>query len=742
MYIQYRLFSEHSLWRVLEINKNENYILVSELKNIIRKQSNINYNNKIDIYFSLYQNEDNEEDINKKSRNISKEIKYLDVDDKIYNGNKILVHRDVKKKNTVHDITHIAKKEIILDVEEKQKVNLPNEFLCKICNYMLIESYIIVCNNNCGYSVCKSCILFYIFSCIIKEDEKKKNYIDLSLIKNDDNIIKCPICKGVLKYCIINKKMELTLKKLQDERNDIDSFNFIIQERNNKFGKIIEKMKIQNFDYSSIENRSNDGTNIYTLFNSHIFKTIEEKYICSTNNNNKANEQIQIEEKSVLNHFLYLMDSNKLNSIKEYQMIYIDFDSCIFDTIQKMNIRNISEHINGNQLLQNILHPYEVDNNSIPNIVCDSGIVKKIDNERLDNIKYEKNENMNSNAYNIPNIDQNNAQEEIGEKLYIKNKTYIIPISFVGGETSYSLIGVFYISDLVTSFNNGNTKDRNEKHVNNKIENFMMKWHANDSVGNHINKENIMNKLKNGDIYKVEYVNKYEKTCFIPVRKQPLYNIINTKRNKTKKKTNIEIVLELKKFMEIVLTVDNYIRYGSRPNNYEIKKVVTSGGDDISVDTGMGGGINIPFNNMDENEKKNMNVQKNKEIQDISYIIGNNQDINSQIIYEGTLQSNYPSENIYILTKHTEFQEIYEILYSTKTMPVSIQNNFNINNPYADYCAILPFLTKEEFLFFRKLQRIYKEKYLKKLYKHVKENNLNINIFSNAINSIFFSTIR
>lgn len=201
-------------------------------------------------------------------------------------------------------------------------------------------------------------------------------------------------------------------------------------------------------------------------------------------------------------------------------------------------------------------------------------------------------------------------------------------------------------------------------------------------------------------------------------------------------------MLELKKFMEIVLTVDNYIRYGSRPNNYEIKKVVTSGGDDISVDTGMGGGINIPFNNMDENEKKNMNVQKNKEIQDISYIIGNNQDINSQIIYEGTLQSNYPSENIYILTKHTEFQEIYEILYSTKTMPVSIQNNFNINNPYADYCAILPFLTKEEFLFFRKLQRIYKEKYLKKLYKHVKENNLNINIFSNAINSIFFSTIR
>ncbi|CDU16126.1 conserved protein, unknown function [Plasmodium yoelii] len=713
MYIQYRLFSEHSLWRVLEINKSENYILVSELKNIIRKQSNINYNNKIDIYFSLYQNEDNEEDINKKSRNISKEIKYLDVDDKIYNGNKILVHRDVKKKNTVHDITHIAKKEIILDVEEKQKVNLPNEFLCKICNYMLIESYIIVCNNNCGYSVCKSCILFYIFSCIIKEDEKKKNYIDLSLIKNDDNIIKCPICKGVLKYCIINKKMELTLKKLQDERNDIDSFNFIIQERNNKFVKIIEKMKIQNFDYSSIENRNNDTTNIYTLFNNHVFKTIEEKYIYSTsnnnNNNNKTNEQIEIEEKPVLNHFLYLMDSNKLNSIKEYLMVYIDYDSCIFDTIQKMNIKNISDHINENKLLQDKLYSHEDDTN---------------------------------NDNTISKSDKNNSQEEIDEKLYTKNKAYIIPISFVGGETSYSLIGVFYISDLVSSFNSVNNKDKNEKHVNNKIENFMMKWHGNDSIGNNVNKENIMNKLKNGDIYKVEYVNKYEKTCFIPVRKQPLYNIINTKRNKTKKKTNIEIVLELKKFMEIVLTVDNYIRYGSRPNNYEIKKVVTSGGDDISVDTGIGGGVNIPFNNMDENEKKNMNVQKNKELQDISYIIGNNQDINSQTNYEGTLQPNYPSENISILTKHTEFQEIYEILYSTKTVPISIQNIFNINNPYVDYCAILPFLTKEEFLFFRKLQRIYKEKYLKKLYKHVKENNLNINIFSNAVNSIFFSTIR
>ncbi|SCL96709.1 conserved Plasmodium protein, unknown function [Plasmodium chabaudi chabaudi] len=742
MYIQYRLFSEHSLWRVLEINKSENYILVSELKNIIRKQSNINYNNKIDIYFSLYQNED-EEDINKKTRNISKEIKYLDVDDKIYNGNKILVHRDVKKKNNVHDITHIAKKEIILDVEEKQKVNLPNEFLCKICNYMLIESYIIVCNNNCGYSVCKSCILFYIFSCIIKEDEKKKNYIDLSLVKNDDNIIKCPICKGVLKYCIVNKKMELTLKKLQDERNDIDSFNFIIQERNNKFMKIIEKMKIQNFDYSSLENRNNDGTNINTLFNNHIFKTIEEKYIYSTNNNNnkKVNEQIKIEEKTILNHFMYLMDSNKLNSMKEYQMIYIDFDSCIFDTIQKMNIKNISEHINGSQSLQDILDPDER-GNTMSSIAYASGVTNKIDNKRLDPIKYEKNENMNNNTYSGPTTDQNNDQEEIDEKLYTQNKTYIIPISFVGGETSYSLIGVFYISDLVTSFNSGNGRNQNEKDFNNKIENFMMKWHANESGGNNISKENIMNKLKNGDIYKVEYVNKYEKTCFIPVRKQPLYNIVNTKRNKTKKKTNIEIVLDFKKFMEVVLTVDNYIRYGSRPNNYEIKKVATSPGDDISGDTGMSGGLNIPFNNMDENEKKIMNVQKNKEIQDISYMIGNNQDMISQINYEGTLQPNYPSENISILTKHSEFQEIYEILYSTKVAPVSIQNNFNINNPYADYCAILPFLTKEEFLFFRKLQRIYKEKYLKRLYKHVKENNLNINIFSNAVNSIFFSTIR
>ncbi|SBS95176.1 conserved Plasmodium protein, unknown function, partial [Plasmodium ovale curtisi] len=154
-----------------------------------------------------------------------------------------------------------------------------------------------------------------------------------------------------------------------------------------------------------------------------------------------------------------------------------------------MNIKNISEHINGSQSLQDILGPDER-GNTMSNIAYASGATNKIDNKRLDPIKYEKNENMN-----------NNGQEEIDEKLYTKNKTYIIPISFVGGETSYSLIGVFYISDLVTSFNNGNARDRNEKDFNNKIENFMMKWHANESGGNNINKENIMNKLKNGDIY-------------------------------------------------------------------------------------------------------------------------------------------------------------------------------------------------------------------------------------------------
>ncbi|SCA48269.1 conserved Plasmodium protein, unknown function [Plasmodium ovale] len=717
MYVQYRLFSERSLWRTVEISRSENYILANDLKNIICKQSNINYNNKIEIYFSVYREEDEGEAVDDEENHghgdggdgrgggantgvtaegygangytlgkRKKEMKYLSGDDKIYSGTKLLVHRDVKKKNNNLDITHKAKKEIILNVEEKQKINVPNEFLCKLCNFLLIESHIIVCTKNCGYSVCKCCILFYIFNSLIVENERRNNFIDVNLLSKKDSI-KCPICKGILKYCMFNKKMEMTLKRLHDERKDIDSVNLLIKERNNKFMKIIERLKIENFDWSCcdvsngvddpIMNNRNEGN----LFECDVFKTIENKFIL-TNTGGKINQTEIADDNRLYNHFLYLMESNKLGCIKEYNLIFIDFDSCIFDIIQKMSVKCAYAEVSTvGEVQEEMYNGEEVEKRDL----LDASEKYTVDNdEKLD--VYRSNQKGNVEG----RYEGENSSDEIDEELYNKNKVYIMPISFVGGETSYSLIGVFYIKGVFTRIGNGGE----EKEL--LMENFLRKWFLNENK----KIENILDMLNFGNIYTVDYVKKYERTCFFPARKQPIYNIINTRRQKAKRKNNIEIVLEFKRFGDVLLSVHNYIKYGSRPNNYEGKRGGAPTVDDVP-----------------------------EQVPHTSFI--------------GTSTATLASALPNCLTRRGEFQEVYNTLYDTKAVPVlCAQDKFNVSNPYVGYCALLPFLTKEDFLLFRKLQRIYKEKYLRKLYRHIRENGLNMNIFFNAVNAVFFSTTR
>ncbi|SOV20477.1 conserved Plasmodium protein, unknown function [Plasmodium sp. DRC-Itaito] len=866
MYIQYRLFSERSLWRFLEINKNDNYILVSDLKNILCKQSNINYNNKIDICFSIYKEGDSfEEDDsnNNNNNNINKNIgnekdnlsdqgnkknllyynksgyeninnnindntynnkenniNFLNNDDKIYNGTKILIHRQVKKKNNITDvITHKAKKEIIINTEEKQKINIPPEFLCKLCNYLLLESYIIVCNNNCGYSVCRSCLLFYILNCFIKENEKKMNYIDMNML-NTDNIIKCPICQGVLKYGILNKKMELTIKKFVEERKDIHSYNLSMEERNNRYLKILDRLNIEN-----IEDLCIDRKNKKNLFDNHIFKHIEKKYIHSHITQDNKNILDKNEEPKIINHFLYLIDNYKLNCIKEYGMLYVDFNNYLFDSIQKIKVKSIYEQqINDNKdntsvninihddcdknmnlslRKDNMTEQVDESANNVDDIsgvdhikreLIQEGVMKvkteeygesnvkgvtndpfnclsmlknmssyltgMVGDDKCDDkgdnmvrIKKEERKDMN-NINNVNNINddnndidkENDCVDDFKEDMYNQTKTYIIPISFVGGETSYSLIGIYAVKDLymridgkknegssnnLTStssslFNKGNNNNVDDSFV----ETFLKKWFHYENQ-NEKKVGNIFEKLKSGNIYNIECINKYEKTCFFPARKQPIYTIINTKRQKTKKKTNIEISLDFKKFKDIVLSVDNYIKYGSRPTNYEPRKEKIQG-TNISLSNN-----NINNNNMEMNE--NDNEGKEQEINNRDNIFNEEKDTLHNIL---DLQNEQDDILTCSINLQHEFKDIYQTLYDTSIIPISINNNFNVNNPYANYCALLPFLTKKDFYLFRKLQRIYKEKYLKKLYKHVKQNNLNMNIFFNAINALYFATIR
>ncbi|GAW79141.1 hypothetical protein, conserved [Plasmodium gonderi] len=794
MYIQYRLFSEHSVWRLLEINKSENYILASELKHIICKQSNINYQNKIDIYFSVYKedhdevgegvygdgdsNYTNEKNLQQKSTSGGeKEIIFLSGEDKIYNGTKILIHRNIKKKSNVSDITHKAKKEISVDVEEKQKINVPNEFLCKLCNCILIDSHIIVCSNNCGYSVCKSCILFYILNKFVIHNEKKTNpVIDMSRLKN--TTVMCPLCNGLFKYCIWNKKLEMTLKKLLEERNDIDSFKFNVEERNSKFIRILEKFKIENFDNSAGDagdaaDAGGAGTVIAAniqpnsnIFEHEIFKAIEAKYILTSAKKKKTNDPLVVEEAKMCNHFLYLMSNNKLNCIKEFNLIYLEFENPIFDTVQKMNIKALY-----NQMTSSSPEPTDT---STPQLFTSGKFQSgtettdlKMSNCSGDDtrnaIEREGNHGIkqNSNNENLQKKKEtDNAEDKIDEDVYKQNKTYIIPISFVGGETSYSLIGIFYVKDTFKQITaDSNADDETKGNLTTQqavIQRFMNKWFMDEQRGN----LNLSEKLKYGNIYTLGCIYMYEKICFFPARKQPIYNIINNKRQKSKKKNNIEISLDLRKFLDVVFSVNNYIKYGSRPNNYESKKVMAP--------------IDIPFANTEEEEEddeeeekeewrgKNTAIESDHMVADSTVLLHSahnqveekrdlNEDIkersgnSSTLAITGKTAEKGGAETVSTelgLTRQSEFQEILEILYDTKVPPVTIQKSFNVTNPYADYCALLPFLTKEDFFLFRKLQRIYKEKYLRHLYRHVKQNNLNMNIFFNAVNSVFFSTTR
>ncbi|ANQ06040.1 Uncharacterized protein PCOAH_00002940 [Plasmodium coatneyi] len=714
MYIQYRLFSEHSLWRLLEINKSENYILASELKHIICKQSNINYNNKIDIYFSVYKEDEGGSAV----RGADHEVAFLNAEDKIYNGTKILIHRHIKKKSNVSDITHEAKKEINVDIREEQKINIPSEFLCKLCSYILVDSHILVCSNNCGYSVCKTCILFYILNQLVVQDEKKScAVIDLSRVR--DHSIQCPLCNGSLKYCIWNKKLELTLKKIVDERSDIDSFKLNVEERNSRFLRIVEKMKIENFPPSGSGAKEN-------IFESDVFKAIEEKYILSSGNR-KTDEPSREEEVKITHHFLYLMSNNRQNCTKEFNMIFLEFENPIFDTVQKMSLKAVYD--------QQVGKTTEREATSSVN-----GVANRMDEEGNGSITQNApNQPLHTDAKEEKKPIVENAEDDVDEDLYSQSRAYIMPISFVGGETSYSLIGVFYVKDLFKRVSAGSIGVDQAKQES-ILKTFLQKWFS-DEVKTNQNPSDVVNpleRLKSGDVYTLEWVHKYEKTCFFPARKQPIYNLINSRRQRSRKKNNIEIVLDLRKFLDVVLSVNNYIKYGSRPNNYEVKK-------------GVGPQGVLPSNVDDEEGKRKMLPTRvdNKLADAASWlhnigsadVKGNQNDMAKDRLAVLTTAGEASSASGG-LTKQCAFQEIFEVLYDTKVPPVTIGNTFHVSNPYADYCALLPFLTKEDFLFLRKLQRIYKEKYLRQLYRHVRRNDLSMNIFFNAVNSVFFSSPR
>ncbi|KMZ89265.1 hypothetical protein PVBG_03615 [Plasmodium vivax Brazil I] len=576
-----------------------------------------------------------------------------------------------------------------------------------MCSYILIDSHILVCSNNCGYSVCKTCILFYILNHLVVPDGKKTS-ARLEISKLKDNSVQCPLCKGTLRYCIWNKKLELTLKKIIEERKDIDSFKLNVDERNTRFLRVVEKLRIENFSPSGSTSKEN-------ILQSDVFQAIEAKYILSSANR-KEDEPPREGDVKIANHFLYLMTNNRQNCTKEFNMIFLEFESPIFETVQKMSVRAAYNH--------------QVGKTAGGGAAPSGGAANQL---------LHTNDNL-ANTRSGRSAVVERTEDDVDEDLYSQDKTYVMPISFVGGETSYSLIGVFCVKRPFkqVSPSSSSSEEVKQRAV---LETFLQKWFS-DEVRANQNPSEVQNprelltpleRLKSGDVYTLEWVLKYEKTCFFPARKQPIHNIINSRRQRGRKRNNIEIVLDLRKFLEVVLSVNNYIKYGSRPNNYETKK----------------GGAALPSTVEDEEGKRKVAPTRgdNKQGDPSSWlhnIGGADAKGNQNDVVKERLAS-FPSSGAAAstgMTKQSEFQEIFSLLYNTRVPPVTIGGTFNVSNPYADYCALLPFLTKGDFLFLRRLQRIYKEKYLRQLYRHVRRNDLSMNIFFNAVNQVFFSGAR
>ncbi|KAH7649037.1 hypothetical protein FG379_001406 [Cryptosporidium bovis] len=208
MSLYYRFLHERSeSYRSIELNVSS--IRTSDLKLLVAEHSGLSKE-----YMKLF------------------DLKVLDTDEKeIFPDDKLLpVYSRVviqripwrELKEIHHDAQKSINNEVVETVAEK-KLTLPSEYICKLCNYPLINPVLIKCIGSCGASACRDCV---------------KNYLE----QNKSVAIKsCPSCGQRFRGSVPNKSLANMLAAIDWDKFDYPVRNPKMESSNAGNNRVVEE---------------------------------------------------------------------------------------------------------------------------------------------------------------------------------------------------------------------------------------------------------------------------------------------------------------------------------------------------------------------------------------------------------------------------------------------------------------------------------------------------------------------
>ncbi|KAH8741427.1 hypothetical protein FG386_003274 [Cryptosporidium ryanae] len=233
MSIYYRFLHERSeSYRSIELNVSS--IRTSDLKLLVAEHSGLSKE-----YMKLF------------------DLKVLDTDEKeIFSDDKLLpIYSRVviqripwrELKEIHHDAQKSINNEEVVETVAETKLTLPSEYICKLCNYPLINPVLIKCIGSCGASACRDCV---------------KNYLE----ENKSVTIKsCPSCKQRFRGSVPNKSLANMLAAI-----NWDKFNYPVRnpkmESNNAGNNIIVEEELKPKDLGLSGNNLDNNIGKKELF--------------------------------------------------------------------------------------------------------------------------------------------------------------------------------------------------------------------------------------------------------------------------------------------------------------------------------------------------------------------------------------------------------------------------------------------------------------------------------------------
>lgn len=278
------------------------------------------------------------------------------------------------------------------------------------------------------------------------------------------------------------------------------------------------------------------------------------------------------------------------------------------------------------------------------------------------------------------------------------SETFVIPCAPAGGGTSYAFGGFIRLSSL----------QRVEPATDPTAEELMKQWEINGQ------KKGVP---QSSVLYRVNWLEKYGKMPMLPSRKQPLYGLLGNQRRQRGAEDNsrlqlegaLEVHLEKEKYEEVSTCIQDYIKFGSRPTEpFQYPSGASSNSNNLGMLNGDSIKIRRASNSRDEScrgIRASWCSASNSKASLRSSRQGDSHSLSRSSCYSETGDS--PSRHKPLKSRLLNS--------STSSMcngptPMGLNGNVDFSNPYLGYCAILPFLTVEQFKHVRKLQRTAKKK--------------------------------